>query len=32
LHFDLHKIAWARKLIDRIVADIQQARALELAA
>ncbi len=31
-HFDLHKIAWARKLIDRIVADIQQARAPALAA
>ena len=21
-HFDLHKISWSRKLIDRIVADI----------
>jgi len=32
-HFmDLHKISWARKLIDRIVADIEDARQPALAA
>jgi hypothetical protein len=29
---DLDKIAWARRLIDRIVADIEDARETDLAA
>jgi hypothetical protein len=31
-HMDLHKVVWARKLLNRILADIEEARTRSLAA
>ena len=31
-HMDLHKVAWARKLLNRILADIEEARVRSMAA